>query len=66
MVKCFALTGALFAIAGPLPSHSASTSCLAAQAAVVAQSLPLTFSTESDAALPSNGSKETQELRKWS
>ena len=64
MVKCFALAVALFAVGGPLPSRSASTSCLAPQTAVVAQSLPPTFSTESDAALPSNGSKETQEPRK--
>ncbi len=50
MFKRLALVAALFAFAGLLPTHGASSPVLAAQAAVVAQaSLPPTFSTESAA-----------------
>jgi hypothetical protein len=49
MVKRFALAAALFAFAGLLPCHGIAASVPAAQAAVVAQSLPPVFSTESAA-----------------
>lgn len=50
MFKRFALTAAFFVFAGLLPSYSAAVAPVAAaQAAVVAQSLPPLFSTESTA-----------------
>jgi hypothetical protein len=47
MFRRLALTAALFAFAGLLPSYSAAAPVPAAQAAVVAQSLPPLFDTES-------------------
>jgi hypothetical protein len=49
MLKRFALAAALFAFAGLLPSYSTAAPMPAAQAAVVAQSLPPLFDTESAA-----------------
>jgi hypothetical protein len=49
MFKRFALVAALFAFAGLLPSHGVASPAPAAQAAIIAQSLPPVFSTESAA-----------------
>ncbi len=49
MLKRFALVAALFAFASLLPSYGAAAPVLAAQAAVVAQSLPPLFDMESAA-----------------
>jgi hypothetical protein len=49
MFRRFALATALFAFAGLLPSHGFASPITTTQAAVVAQSLPPVFSTESAA-----------------
>ena len=49
MLKRFAFAAALFAFAGLLPSYGASATVPTVQAAVVAQSLPPLFDTESTA-----------------
>jgi len=49
MYRRFVLAAALFAVAGLLPTHGATTLTTAAQPTVVAQTLPPVFLTESAA-----------------